>query len=184
MKAVSILLGSALSLALTYTYAANVAPNTNTLKLTSAEQATLATIATIDVGEILLSEVALNKKNNSGVTDLARMMVDQHGSNLTQVLSMAGDAHTKLPLGDGESAKLTTEGKKNMMALGALQGEQFDKAYANAMVSGHEAALKLIDSKLMKTAKSEQVKKFLTDTRAAVAEHLDHSKKVQQSLVS
>lgn len=182
MKLSHVMIGTTLSLTIIMTpaYAENAAANT--AKLTTAEQSTLATIATIDATEILVSEVALNKKNNSDVTDLAKMMVDQHGSNLTQILTMAGDSHAKLPLSDGEAAKLTANGKKDMMALGALQGEQFDKAYANAMVTGHEGVLKLIDTKLMKTAKSEEMKKFMTDTRAAVAEHLEHAKKVQEAL--
>ena len=182
MKLARIMLGMALGFAVVTApayadHAANPAA-----ALTAAEQSTLATVATIDVAEILVSEVALNKKNNSGVTDLANMMVEQHGSNLTQILTMVGNAHAKLPLGEGEAAKLAADGKKGLVTLGALQGDEFDKAYANAMVTGHEGALKLIDTKLMKTAKSEEMKKFMTDTRAVVAEHLEHAKKLQEAL--
>lgn len=44
--------------------------------------------------------------------------------------------------------------------------------------------LDLIDKKLMPTAKSDEMKKFITDTRAVVAEHLEHAKKLQADLKS
>lgn len=181
MKLSHLVLGTTLGLAIIAAPAyAKDAPAQAT-KFTAAELNTLATIATIDASEILVSEVALNKKVNSDVKDLAKMMVEQHSGNLTQILTMAGDAHAKLPAG-GEVAKLAADGKNDLMALGALQGADFDKAYASAMVTGHSSVIKLIDTKLIKTAKSEEVKKFLTDTRATVEEHLEHAKKVQEGL--
>ena len=149
--------------------------------MTSAEIGTLATVATVDKTEILLAVITLNKKLSSDVNDFANMMIDQHGSNLTQILAMVNDAH---PLTGGESDKLAAEGKGAMLKLGAMNGDAFATAYVNAMVKGHTAVLKLIDDQLMKTAKSEEVKKFLTDTRAAVATHLEHAKKLQDKMKS
>lgn len=148
--------------------------------MTSAEIGTLATVATVDKNEVLLAVIALNKKLSSDINDFANMMIDQHGSNLTQILAMVNDH----PLSGGDSDKLATEGKNAMMKLGAMNGDAFATAYVNAMVKGHEAVLKMIDDQLMKTAKSEEVKKFLTDTRAAVATHLEHAKKLQSQMKS
>lgn len=150
-------------------------------KLTSAEIGDLASIATIDKNEILLSVVASNKKVNSDVADLANMMINQHGNNLTQILEMVKNLHIS-SLKGGDAEKLMTEGKKELMALGALEGNQFATAYVDAMVKGHQAALDLIDQHLMKNAKSETVKKFLTDTRAVVAQHLEHAKELQEKM--
>lgn len=155
----------------------------STKKITPAEIGTLATIAAIDKNEILVSVVAVNKKTDAGVTDFAKMMIDQHGSNLTQILEMANKMHA-IPLMGGEAKTLTLDGKKAMVKLGGLEGNQFDKAYVNAMVKGHQAALNLIDHQLMKTAKSQKIKQFLTDTRAVVAEHLEHAKKLQETMKS
>jgi len=148
--------------------------------ISSAEMGTLATVAAIDKNEILIGVVASNKKLDSSVTDFAKMMIDQHGDNLTQILEMV-DAH---PLTSSEADKLAAEGKAALMKLGAMQSDAFAAAYVNAMVKGHEAALNLIDQHLMKTAKSEEVKKFLTDTRAAVATHLEHAKQLQEKMKS
>jgi len=151
--------------------------------LTPAEIKTLATVATIDNSEILISVVALNKTNNSGVTNLAQMMVTQHGSNLTQVLGMPkNSAPLAFALSHGTAEKLVLDTNKDLTNLGALQGDQFDHAYVDAMVSGHATALHLIDTQLMKTATSADMKKFMTDTRAAVVNHLNAAKALQEKM--
>lgn len=172
----SLLLGISLATLSLSTFAADQAK-----QLTSAEKSTLATIAAIDKNEILLGIIAENKKVNSSVDDFAKMMIDQHGGNLTQILEIENQFKSD-SLSSGEADMLAKQGKQDLMKLGALQGNDFSQAYADAMVKGHEAALKLINDKLMKTAKSEEVKKFLTDTRSAVENHLEHAKKLQEEL--
>lgn len=165
------------TLAMSPVYAADKASNT----MTSAEIGSLATVAAVDKNEILLGVIALNKKLNSDINDFANMMIDQHGSNMTQILSMVNNGHS---LTGGEADKLASDGKKEMMKLGAMNGDAFATAYVDAMVKGHEAVLKMIDDQLMKTAKTEEIKNFLTDTRAAVANHLEHAKKLQEKMKS
>lgn len=146
--------------------------------VTPAEISTLATVAAIDKNEILLGDIALHKKTTPGVAALAQMMIDQHGANLTQILEMANQSRVTA-LTSPLAITFAVEGNKAMLTLGALNGQPFDQAYVNAMVSGHEAALKLIDQHLMQTAQSPEMKKFMTETRAAVAMHLAAAKKLQ-----
>lgn len=149
--------------------------------MTPAEIGTLATVATIDKTEIIAAVVAMNKHVHDDVIEFAKMMIDQHGNNLTEILTLVNN---KYSLSGGQSEKLAAEGTKELMKLGAMQSNDFATAYVDAMVKGHEAALNLIDQHLMKTAKSDEVKKFLTDTRAAVAKHLEHAKKLQEKMKS
>lgn len=151
--------------------------------VTSAETGTLSTIATIDKNEILVSIVAANKNVPSNIADLAKMMVDQHSANLTKIFDMAKSLNIPT-LSGGDSEKLAADGKKLLMTIGGLEGDAFNKAYVDAMVKGHAAALELIDKHLMKTAKTEEMKKFMTDTRAVVEQHLEHAKKVQDEMKS
>ena len=144
-------------------------------KMTAAETATLATIAAIDKNEILLGAIALSKERNSNINDFANMMVAQHGANLTQICEMTQT------LAGGMSNQFAEDGNKDLLALGALQGSDFDKKYVDAMVTGHEGALKLINDHLMGTAQSLEIIKFLTDTRAAVVMHLAHAKELQHN---
>lgn len=174
----STLLGISLTLTFSLTaYAEDQAKHS----IDSAEKSSLATIAAIDKMEILVSVVAENKDVDSSVKDFAKMMINQHGSNLTQIIEMENQLKTG-PLRGNEAEKLAQQGKQDLVKLGALQGNEFANAYANAMVKGHEAALKLINDKLMKTAKSNEIKTFLTNTRAVVEIHLEHAKKLQAQL--
>ena len=77
---------------------------------------------------------------------------------------------------------LAAQGEAGLAKLSGLQGKTFEIAYANAMVSGHEAGLNLLDKQLIPAAKTAEVKQFLTDTRDVVAQHLEHAKKMQASL--
>lgn len=172
-----------LGLSIIFIVASNVSYAKNTAAMSSAEIGTLATIAAINKIEILEGVVASNKKPASNVADFAHMMISQHGTNLTQLLELANKNHVHTLTG-GEADKLTTDAKKQMLMLGGLSEPQFDKAYVNAMVTGHQAALDLIDHRLMKTAKSEDVKKFVVDTRAVVAHHLEDAKKLQADMNS
>lgn len=156
------------------------APATTTAAKPGNDLGILATIAAIDKSEIIVSVIAINKKVNSDVTDFAKMMVDQHGDNLNQILEMLPSMHANA-LTSSDAEKIVAQNKKGLIALGALKGDEFAKAYADAMVKGHQGALDLIDHHL-KTAQSEQVKKFLTDTRTVVAEHLEHAKKLQEEV--
>jgi putative membrane protein len=154
---------------------------TDAVKVTSAEKGSLATIAALDKSEILLSVVAVNKKPSSEVADYAKMMIEMHGSNLTQILEMANSLKA-LPLDGGAAAKVQKQTMDAMIKLGGLSEPQFDKAYIDDMVKGHQAALDMIDHQLLKTAKSEEIKKFITDTRAVVVQHLEDAKKIQENL--
>lgn len=163
------------------THSFAVPANTQSVVISSDERNILADIAVIDKTEILLAVVAANKKPSSDVMDFAKFMIEQHGSNLTQILEMAHNLHFN-SLSDKESNQLTAQGNEALIELGSLQGKQFDKAYIDAMVKGHQAALDLIDNQLTKEAKTESIKSFLSDTRAAVVHHLDMAKKIQASL--
>ncbi|OGT25275.1 MAG: hypothetical protein A3I77_05200 [Gammaproteobacteria bacterium RIFCSPLOWO2_02_FULL_42_14] len=108
------------------------------------------------------------------------MMIGQHGANLTEILQLANQLHA-LPLSSVMADQFIADGNKDLVALGGLQGVSFEKAYVNAMVTGHEGALHLIDTQLMQTATTPEIKKFMIATRAAVAMHLEHAKKLQQA---
>lgn len=177
----AVMFASTLAIMLATTNTAYAKEAEHSTKITKAEVGVLATIAAIDTDEILLSVIATNKKPNSDVKDFANMMIEQHGSNLTQIIAMVTKDHA-LPLAGGDAEKMLAAGKKEMVALGGLEGKAFDMAYADAMVKGHQGALDLIDKHLMKTVKTEEVKQFLTETREVVKHHLEDAKKLQSEL--
>lgn len=142
----------------------------------------LSTIVALDENEILLAVQATNKNPSSNVLDFAKMMIDDHGKNMTMALDLANKIHA-LPL-NGNPDNIHDKGTKELSTLAALDADRYNSGYIDAMVSGHEAVLNMLDTKLLTAAKNSDLKAFLTDTRAAVAHHLDAAKKVQAEMKS
>lgn len=175
-------LGIVLSAAFAVTSAcANTLATKNTTTLTAAEINTLGTVAAINQDEILLGAIALHKHASNNVNKLARMMIDQHGANLAMIMQMANQYHIT-SLNTSGAKHFLAAGQKDLLKLGALNDDAFSRAYANAMVSGHKDALHLIDTKLLKTATTPAIKKFMAAVRATVSMHLMRSEKVQKEL--
>jgi putative membrane protein len=147
----------------------------------SADAAVLQTIVALDKNEILAGVVASHLQSKSSVLDFANMMIKDHGKNLTDALQLANKMKA-LPLNAAKTSDLSKKGADELVKLAGLPEDQFNKAYVDAMVQGHEDALKLIDSKLMKETKDQDLVKFLTDTRSAVNTHLEDAKKLQKDL--
>lgn len=169
------------SVAMTCALFLNVAHAAHAMTLTSSEQQTLATVAQIDKNEIVLATLVLNKHCPASVVSLAKMMINQHGANLNQIMEMAGQAHVSALSSDKADA-FAVDLNHALLSLGALNGKAFDKAYVDAMVSGHEGALKLIHDQLMETATTPEMKAFMTATQKAVQMHLVHAEAAQKSL--
>lgn len=148
---------------------------------TQAEKSTLATIAAVDGTEILDAILAKNKTANPGVMAFARLMIVQHGANLAHLYGMVKNLNA-VPLESDIAKNLHMQNKEGMIQMGSLHGRAFDLAYAKGMVAGHQAGLNLIDQKLMQTATTPEVKKFMVVTRAMVAYHLAQAKKLLKSL--
>lgn len=149
--------------------------------ITSAEINTLATVAAIDKDEILLGVIALNKHAPNNINQFADMMINQHGANLTEIMQLTHQFHIS-SLTTQMSNHFIAAGNKEQIKLGGLTGEQFDKAYVNAAVTDHKGGLHLIDTKLMQTATTPAIKKFMIATRATVAMHLRHAEAMQQKM--
>lgn len=64
--------------------------------------------------------------------------------------------------------------------LAQLEGEAFEKAWVEAMVTGHQEALTKLDSELIPSASDSRVRDHLQTTRTAIAGHLETARSLQQ----
>lgn len=135
----------------------------------------------INTNEINISNVALQRSSNAQVKDFARTMVNTHTQNLQAFENLSRKLDIN-PVSTSKSETLASRGQKEVKALNAVDNDKFDTSYINAMVKGHQAALKLIDNKLLPNATNPQVKALLTSTRATVAEHLQMAQQIQSQL--
>lgn len=101
----------------------------------------------------------------------------QEAERLSQKLDVA-------PKQGQTAAQLQRKGRQELAALNRLQNHAFDRAYINAMVKDHAAALQLLDQRLIPQATNPQLRQYLEATRANVAQHLKQAQAVQNQLAN
>ncbi|MBA3386328.1 MAG: DUF4142 domain-containing protein [Chthoniobacterales bacterium] len=148
---------------------------------TTGDAEVLAFVIAVDDNEILAAAEATKKKPSSAVLDYAKMMHQEHGKNEADTMEL-GQKISVTPIDTEAVDKLRVKGAGELAALIPLKGDEFEAAYVAAMVKGHTEVLEMIDSKLLKAAENEAVKKHLNETRSAVAQHLEMGKKLQASM--
>ncbi len=135
-----------------------------------AERAALGVLNAINDHEIAAGQQALKKAVKGDVADYARMMIDQHTENRGRTASLNPDSAAV----DAQAQQ--QKGESELAALEAKSGEDYSRAYVDAMVKGHTEALAALDGKLIPAASSPAVREHLTQTRGHVAEHLERAK--------
>jgi predicted outer membrane protein len=140
----------------------------------------LGFVFAVDINEILAAEQAETKKISQPVMDYARMLHIEHGANADKTLKL-GKAINVTPSDTKAVDALNVKGAGELATLVPLDGKVFETAYLDAMIKGHTEVLAMIDNQLLKTAKNDVLKQYLTETRQHVAMHLDKAKSLKGS---
>lgn len=127
------------------------------------------------MAEVELGKMALEKSSNAKVKEFATMMVKDHGMANTELMAIAKQKNITLP------STVDEEHKQKMDDLSKKTGTDFDKAYVDAMVSGHKSTLKLMEDE-SKDGKDADLKSFATKTAPIVQSHLVMINKINDSM--
>jgi putative membrane protein len=138
-----------------------------------AEFSTKSAVGGLAVVEF--GNLALEKTNNPQVKDFANMMVTDHGKANEELIAIAKMKNITLP------GALDEEHQKKRSELNGKTGKDFDKAYVEAMVDGHEKTLKLMQDEA-KDGKDADLKAFASKTTPVVNTHLVMIKKIHDSM--
>lgn len=133
-------------------------------------------------GEIEHAKIAKGKAKDKQVKDFAAMMTKHHtdakkrGDKLVKKLAIT-------PKDNELSTTLTTDAKTKAETLTATaKGAEFDRVYIDTQVQAHTAVLDALDTRLIPSAKNEELKAELQTTRQSVEEHLNKAKEIQTAL--
>jgi putative membrane protein len=137
----------------------------------------LGLVTTIDKNEIAVAGEAATKQVDPKIKEYATMLHKQHTDNLMKGMKIAEKSGIQ-PATTPAVVNLRDKGDQDLAKLRPLEGEQFASAYVTTMIQAHTEALALLDSKLNQV-QNEDLRKFLTETRAHVAMHLDKAKDLQ-----
>ena len=175
MKLTLSCIGIILSLALNTAYAAEA-----TAAKSDNDGKIVEILIVLNNNEISAAEAALKKADNKLDIEYAHMMKKDHTENLDQTLKISHEIH-QAPVASDTSEKMKEEGKQSLDALSGLDKSALDKEYMNAMVKGHQDALKLIDDQLQ-VVQNAKLKSHLEATRTHVNHHLEKALEDQKEI--
>jgi putative membrane protein len=121
--------------------------------------------AIIGKAEIELGQIALKNTQDAGVRKYAERMVKDHSAADKKLKAIAAKESLQLPQSlDQEHESLKTK-------LQSLKGEDFDRAYVQAMANGHDKAVALFESASQQTQMPGELKQFAASTLPTLEEH-------------
>jgi putative membrane protein len=150
--------------------------NTQQPVVADAESASfLVKAANGGMAEVQMGELAQQKGKAESVKNFGAMMVHDHSAANDKVKAFAGQRNVTLP------ATVSDEEQKTIDDLNKKSGADFDKAYVNTMVKGHESTIDLFEKAGDKVNDTE-IKGFITSTLPTIRMHLDSVKAIQKKL--
>jgi putative membrane protein len=136
---------------------------------------------TEDEGQIDLAKIAKSKTKNKDVKDFAKMMIEEHKKNEKESKDVAKRAKVK-PADSTASKDFKNMAQTHEKDLKKLKGSEFDKAYIDQQVSMHKQILDDLNTKLIPTAQSPELKTYLEATKESVQKHLSKAQEIQTTL--
>lgn len=153
-------------------------------KLTADDLQVLAHYHELNRKEIDLGKYVVRVSKNKAVKEYAQMLIKDHGDADKKLLAMAKARGAKIPMEkartDAEKAE-KAEGKKQVAAIKKLKGAELDAKYIDAMVTGHEKELALVDTKAGE-ATDPAVAEMARGKRETLQKHADHAREIQKTL--
>jgi putative membrane protein len=121
--------------------------------------------AVIGKAEIELGQLALKNTQDENVRKYAERMVKDHSAADKKLQAIAAKDNLQLPKSlDPEHESLKTK-------LQGLKGEEFDRAYAQAMAKGHDKAVALFESASQQSQMPADLKQFAASTLPTLEQH-------------
>lgn len=131
--------------------------------------------AETDIKEIELGKLAQQKSTNADIKALGKMMVDQHMAASATTKALAAKKNVSLP------TALTEKGQEAYKDLNDKTGHDFDKAYADMMVDGHEKAISKME-KASEKATDADIRMWAADMLPTLRTHLEHAKMTKEKV--
>lgn len=137
----------------------------------------VAKAAASDMFEIESSKLALTRTKNADIKAFAQMMVDMHTQTTAALKKAIADSGQPLVT----PTTLPDDLQDKLDDLAKASDADFDKAYMDAQVDGHQAALDLM-TRYAADGKVPALQAAAASTAPAVQEHLTKAKAIRETL--
>lgn len=178
-------------LSFTTVYAADPSDPTNSTQMTqqnavdkkqSKDGEIIATLIVINEHEIAAANEATKRNINPTVKKYAEMLKEDHEKNLQDTQELSKKIAV-LPVETETVIVMKEQGQEGLNKLKALNDQQFEVAYIQAMIKGHQEALDKLKAGI-RNAKNPELKAHLRKTSGTVANHLQMAKAINDKLKS
>jgi predicted outer membrane protein len=132
--------------------------------LAASDEEFLKTAIGINLAEIDMGEMASEKGQTDEVKTFGQTLIDDHMKANDEAKKLAESLKVEAPTEPSDEAKRMAED------LGTKQGAEFDKAFADHMVMGHEEAIALFKDKADDA--DNEVSTFAKNTLPTLEKHL------------
>ncbi len=139
------------------------------------ERSALGVLNAINDYEIAAGRQALEKNVSGDVADYAQQMIDAHTQNKAQTNALNPDAES------ANAKAQAAKGEQMLQHMADKSGDDYRRAYVDAMIVGHTQALAMLDDTLIPAVASPQAKAHVQQTRQHVARHLSHARALDKS---
>jgi putative membrane protein len=130
-------------------------------------------VAISDMFEVQAGQLATEKAQSGDVKSFGQRMVDDHTKTTKELKTLIADKDIKAEL----PSKLDSEHQAMLDKLTGLSGNQFDKAYMQSQVKGHEKAVSLFEA-YAASGENKDLKSWANDTLPTLKDHLKEAKNV------
>jgi putative membrane protein len=147
----------------------------NPVSVSKADSTFMIAAANAGMTEVTLGNIAVSNSANDKVKEFGQMMIKDHTTAGDQLKKIAGTRNIMLP------DSLSKESRKHVNDMEKKKGKDFDRAYINMMVEGHQKVLKQFEEEQQKGSDSE-LKAFVSQTIPVIKGHLDAVKSIKESM--
>ncbi|MGO4703059.1 DUF4142 domain-containing protein [Dyella sp. 2RAB6] len=139
----------------------------------ATDQAFLTHAAAAGSAEVALGQLALQKSSAPQTRQLAQHIVADHTKANEQLVALARQKQITIAPEPDKAAR------QKLDQLQKLDGDAFDRAYAQDMVNDHQQAIALF-SKASTSATDNDVKQFAAQTLPVLKDHLQMARQLRQ----
>lgn len=126
----------------------------------------------VDQKQVALAKLAQTKSTNADVKAFAKMIEAAHAKSEADVKALAAKKNITVP------AALTDKAEDKYADLNDKTGSDFDKAYADALVDGHQKYIEKVE-KAAEKAKDPDIKLWAANSLPTLREHLEQAKSLK-----
>src|ERR1700746_3154532 len=109
--------------------------STGTMSVDKSTSEFMTKVADVGMTEVKLGQMAQDKGTNQRVKDFGGMMVKDHNAAGDELKNLASQKNVILP------ATVSNDHQRKIDDLNKKSGRDFDKAYMDAMVDGHQSTV-------------------------------------------